>query len=262
LLIVEDNAINQEVARGIAAKLGYGSDVAGDGIEALDALERRSYDAVLMDCHMPEMDGFAATAEIRRREAAHSHVPIIAMTAAAMAEDREKCIAAGMDDHLSKPVKPTDLEATLTRWVGGGTADPGRLPFNGKCAPPESDAVIDAVIDAVQFDGLRRLAEASGNLGFLSGLVDQYLDQATAQLADLRTAAGRGDVAMLQEVAHALKGTSATMSAGGVASASAAVEDAATGGEVAGAEELDRIAVELVRATEALRALAPTSSSR
>jgi len=258
LLIVEDNAINQEVARGMVAKLGYGSDVAGDGIEALEALERRSYDAVLMDSHMPDMDGFAATAEIRRREAGHSHVPIIAMTAAAMAEDREKCIASGMDDYLSKPVKPRDLEATLKRWVGGGTVDPGRQRVNGKRATPEDDAVIDAA----QFDGLRQLAAASGKPNFLSGLVEQYLDQATAHLADLRRAAGRGDVAMLQEVAHSLKGTSATMSASGVAYASAAVEEAAARGEAAGAEELDRIAVELVRATEALRALAPTGPSQ
>jgi len=179
------------------------------------------------------------------------------MTAAAMAEDREKCIAAGMDDYLSKPVKPTDLEAKLTRWVGGGTADPGRQLVNGERSTAEGDAVIDAA----QFDGLSRLAAASGEPGFLSGLVDEFLDQATAQLADLRTAAGRGDIAMLQEVAHCLKGTSATMSASGVAVASAAVEGAAARGEVAGAEELDRIAGELVRATEALRALAPTSPS-
>ena len=121
LLIVEDHAINQQVAQGIAAKLGYRSDVAGDGIEALAALERRSYDAVLMDCHMPEMDGFEATVAIRRREAeGQRHVPIIAMTAGALAEDREKCIVCGMDDYLAKPVKAHQMEAVLKRWARGG----------------------------------------------------------------------------------------------------------------------------------------------
>ena len=118
LLIVEDHAVNQEVAKGMVARLGYSCDVVADGIEALDAMERRNYDAVLMDCHMPRMDGFQATAEIRRREADQRHVPIFALTANALAEDREKCIAAGMDDYLAKPVKTIELEAMLDRWLG------------------------------------------------------------------------------------------------------------------------------------------------
>ncbi|MEJ7764574.1 MAG: ATP-binding protein [Acidimicrobiales bacterium] len=118
VLVVEDHVINQMVATGMLAKLGYGSDVAANGIEALAALQLRSYDAVLMDCHMPEMDGFQATAEIRSREAGQSHIPIIAMTAGALVEDREKCLAGGMDDFLSKPVKAIVLEAVLERWLG------------------------------------------------------------------------------------------------------------------------------------------------
>lgn len=117
LLIVEDQAINQQVARGIAAKLGYRADLAGNGIEAVAACERRSYDAVLMDCHMPEMDGFQAAAAIRRREGGRSHVPIIAVTAGALVEDREKCIAAGMDDYLAKPLTADQLSAVLCRWT-------------------------------------------------------------------------------------------------------------------------------------------------
>ena len=124
LLIVEDHAITPEVARGIVAKLGYSSDVASDGVEALAALERRAYDAVLMDCHMPQMDGFQATAEIRRREqGTRTHTTIIAMTAHAMTGDRDRCIEAGMDDYLTKPVKAEILFEILARWADNdGTA--------------------------------------------------------------------------------------------------------------------------------------------
>ena len=118
ILIVDDNPINQLVAKGMLAMLGFDYDVAGDGREALKALERRSYDAVLMDCHMPQMDGLAATAEIRRREAGRRHVPIIAMTASVLVDDRTKCIAAGMDDYMSKPMTAHGLDEMLKRWVG------------------------------------------------------------------------------------------------------------------------------------------------
>ncbi len=120
LLIVEDNAINQAVAKGMVARLGYDCDVAGNGIEALQALERRQYDAVLMDCQMPEMDGFEATAEIRRGPAATRSVPIVAMTASALIEDRDRCLDAGMDDYLAKPIKGGDLQLVLSRLLPAG----------------------------------------------------------------------------------------------------------------------------------------------
>ena len=117
LLIVEDNAINQEVAKGMAARLGFTCDVAANGIEALAAMGLREYDAVLMDCQMPEMDGYEATAEIRRREAGWRHVPIIGLTAGALVGDRDKCIGAGMDDYLAKPLRARDLDTLLNFWV-------------------------------------------------------------------------------------------------------------------------------------------------
>ena len=118
LLIVEDNVVNQLVMKEMVKHLGYGFDIAADGHEALAALERRAYSAVVMDCYMPEMDGFTATAELRRREGHAKHTPVIALTAGATQEDRENCIAAGMDDYLTKPVSRAQLASVLHRWVG------------------------------------------------------------------------------------------------------------------------------------------------
>ena len=118
ILIVEDNAANLKVAVRMVERLGYRADVAGNGTEALNVLGQVRYDAVLMDCQMPEMDGYEATREIRRGEDDRRHLPIIAMTASAMAGDRERCLAAGMDDYISKPVKLHIVAAVLERWLG------------------------------------------------------------------------------------------------------------------------------------------------
>ncbi len=117
ILIVEDNKVNQLVATKLLERLGYGFSIANNGVEGVRAFQAGGYDAILMDCQMPEMDGFEATAEIRRLEAGVGHIPIIAMTAAAMEGDREKCIAAGMDDFTTKPVRMEAVSTVLERWV-------------------------------------------------------------------------------------------------------------------------------------------------
>ena len=118
LLVVEDNATNQLVAVGILESLGFTAEVAANGLEALQALARTPFAAVLMDCHMPVMDGYTATGQIRANEGAARHTPVIAMTAGAVQGDRELCLEAGMDDYVSKPVSPQGLDVVLTHWLG------------------------------------------------------------------------------------------------------------------------------------------------
>lgn len=118
--MAEDNIINQKVAQNILNKLGYKADVVADGLEAVQALELINYDIVFMDCQMPEMDGFTATAVIRGPESKvlNHAVPIIAMTANAMKGDREQCLDAGMNDYLAKPMKKSDVAEMLDKWLG------------------------------------------------------------------------------------------------------------------------------------------------
>jgi two-component system, sensor histidine kinase and response regulator len=118
ILLVEDNLINQQVAVGILQIQGYSVSVANNGKEALEAHAQGAFDLILMDCHMPEMDGFEATMEIRKREQPSGRrIPIVALTANAMAQDREECLAAGMNDHLSKPFSMQTLQDMLNRWM-------------------------------------------------------------------------------------------------------------------------------------------------
>jgi CheY-like chemotaxis protein len=117
VLVVEDNIVNQKVAARMLEKLGTRPDLAADGREAVEMFGLLPYDLIFMDCQMPEMDGYAATREIRRREGSNRHVPIVAMTAEVLAGCREQCLAAGMDDHLPKPVKLEFLFEALRKWI-------------------------------------------------------------------------------------------------------------------------------------------------
>jgi CheY-like chemotaxis protein len=132
VLVAEDNPVNQILVVRMLENLGYQADLVGDGAEAIHAVERTRYAVVLMDCEMPNVDGYEASREIRRREAGRTHLSIIAMTAHSMAGDREKCLAAGMDDYISKPMRAQQLGETIARNLP--TAAPvGRPVADGHC---------------------------------------------------------------------------------------------------------------------------------
>ena len=120
-MLAEDNVVNQKVAAGMLQRLGFGADVASNGLEALEKCMRRPYDLVFMDCHMPELDGYDAAEELRRREGGERRTTIIALTADAREGTRERCLKAGMDDYIVKPVRLEDLRQALQKWAPGAS---------------------------------------------------------------------------------------------------------------------------------------------
>jgi PAS domain S-box-containing protein len=199
VLLAEDNAVNQRLAVAVLEKRGHHVVVVGSGREALAALDREPFDAVLMDVQMPEMDGYEATAAIRAREAATGrHTPIIAMTAHAMKGDREHCLAAGMDGYVSKPLRSDALFAALEGLApdAGATAD-------GPTAPPAGQALDPAA-------ALRRV---SGDEGLLKELAGLCLDECAKLTGEIRTAIAARDGPKLRMAAHTLKGSVATFAA-------------------------------------------------
>jgi PAS domain S-box-containing protein len=248
VLVAEDNAVNQKVAVMMLEKLGYRADVAANGLEALEALSRISYAAVLMDVQMPEMDGYEATAEIRRREGALRHTPIIAMTANAMQGDREKALEAGMDDYVPKPVKPQELEAVLERWISDADeteseSEPEVLAVQageglaaGQDPPDQADPLDQDPLDRSVLVGLRELDE-EGEPEILIELIELFSTGVPPQLAALREAVEAGDARSVGRIAHTLKGSSANMGARRMWSVSAQLEGMGGAGELGGAGE-------------------------
>ncbi len=262
ILVVEDNKVNQLVASGVLAKLGYEVDLANNGLEGLQAATTTDYAAVLMDCHMPEMDGYAATAAIRRSQGDGRHTPIIAMTAGVMAEDRARCLTAGMDDFLSKPIDVAAVEGALARWVSGRVplprAEPGAEP-----APAPSRVEDVPVIDETRLEVLRRLGPADG-MGLLPAVAGAFLADSPRQLAGLRDAAHTGDGNSLARGAHQLKGAAANLGAVAVAASCSELERigrSAAAGEAAGVAGagvvLDRLEAELEAAASRLATALP-----
>jgi CheY-like chemotaxis protein len=208
ILIAEDNVINQKVALLQLQQLGYAADVVADGEETLAALRRQRYDLILMDVQMPGMDGLEATRRIRNEWPAAERPRIIAMTANALREDRETCLAAGMDDFLSKPVLLEDLCAALSR--GGGTAVAALSPPVASPAASSGDG--DESFDPKYIDQLRQLQDRSGR-ELVSPIIDRFLAEAPLRIAELRRALAAGDDHKFVFVAHTFKSSCAQLGA-------------------------------------------------
>jgi CheY-like chemotaxis protein len=252
VLVVEDNPVNQALAVAILAKLGYRAEVAGNGREAVEAVAQAAYAAVLMDCQLPVLDGYQATAEIRRREGTDRHTPIIAMTAAALPGDRERCLAAGMDDYIAKPVLVADVEVVLSRWLGGEVTA-RTVAGSAHWAESAGD-----VLDPDRLAELEQLDSAENGSPFLGMLVDCFLTRAPADLASLDAAVQRGDATAIYHVAHRLKGAAATLGSPGMVDLCQKLEALATTGGLAPARELlCCLEQELGRVTGALDVAVP-----
>ena len=222
LLVAEDNAVNQKVVVHMLEKLGYCADVVANGCEAIEALSRIPYTAVLMDCRMPEMDGFEACARIRQREQLYGgHTPIIAVTANAMEADREHCLAAGMDDYIRKPVSIDALAAALMRWVGGGEPEVSSTP-----AREDMEHVIDRA------ELMERL---SGDAELLRNLVAVFRADCPRMLAAIQAAVAERNGAALERAAHAFKGAAGNFAAHRTMEAARQLEDMARRNDLAGA---------------------------
>jgi CheY-like chemotaxis protein len=199
ILLAEDNPINRELAVRILSKRGHTVTVAENGMVAVELFVKETFDAVLMDVQMPEMDGYEATAAIRRKEkSTGKHIPIIAMTAHAMKGDREKCLAAGMDAYISKPVHVEELVKVtegLTRNMG---------PIDRSAEPPSALAAVD--LEAA-------LSRVEGDETLLSDLAKMFCEESPRMLAAVRDAIESKNAIGLERSAHALKGSLATFAA-------------------------------------------------
>lgn len=203
ILIVDDNAINRHVAEKHLSYLGHTADLANDGYEALHAARRKDYALIFMDCQMSGCDGFAATAEIRRREAHTRHTPIVAMTAHALPGDRERCLAAGMDDYLAKPLRRSDLAAMLERWLPRAQTSISIAP-NGNYAPPATVITQETLENALGW------TRAEDPLMFAE-IISIFVHETKERLATLRESLEAADWAVVARISHALRGSSGTL---------------------------------------------------
>jgi len=237
ILVAEDNTVNREVAMGQLRKLGYEADAVTNGAEAIEAVRRGGYELVLMDCEMPIVSGFAATQVIRASK--QPDIPIIALTADSMQADRDRCLAAGMNDYLSKPTDLTKLADMLARWL------PAELTRVEEPVAPECDGPSTAV-----FNGEDLLMRLMGDRQLAGVVVQAFLEDAPSQLSMLQKRLDEGDADGIRSQAHTLRGASGTVAAENLCALAEAMEVAGRAGRLDQCGEfLPRVVAEFHRYT-------------
>ena len=227
MLVVEDNPINQEVARYQLEKMGYRADIAKDGIDALAMLELSDYALVLMDCHMPQMDGFETTARIRSRSDDKAQIPIIAVTASGGAGERDKCLQAGMDDFLLKPFRKEELSEKIAKWLPSAPLSEEVAKLGGVLSDTANDVA----------KGLKQLEEDYGK-EMVVKIVEMFIPDANARIAKIDQAIKQEDFGALEEAAHGLKSGAANIGAKEMAQLCQQLETQGELGQLGNASEL------------------------
>ena len=231
ILLAEDNVVNQEVALGMLRKLGQCADAVADGAQALAALARSPYDLVLMDLQMPEMDGLAAARAIRDPGSAvlDHHVPIVAVTAAALRGDRDRCLDAGMNDYITKPVAVRALVDVLNRWLPETNGSPQPAPAPTAAGTSTREA---AEPDLPVFDRPGMLERLMNDEALAAIILDRFRESAPRQVAAVRTALAAGDADGIRRAAHSLKGAAANVGGERVRRAAFELEQAGQAGDL------------------------------
>ncbi len=237
VLVVDDEPVNVRITLAHLARLGHAADAVEDGARALEQLARRRYDAVLMDCHMPNLDGYETTRRLRVLEHGSRRTPVIAVTAYAVVGERERCLAAGMDDYLAKPFRAEELGAILTRWLGQGAAD------EAPAAAAPAVAMDEGIVATLR------------QLGILGRVVPLFLGKLDERLSTLRARLAGGDLDSVRSIAHTLCGASGQVGAAGFSAACRRVEHAAAAGDAAAVaaalDEVEAVAPATVAALDA-----------
>ncbi|MGB7739060.1 MAG: response regulator [Steroidobacteraceae bacterium] len=260
VLLVEDNAVNREVARGMLDLLGCEVTLAGDGIEGASAFESGQYDVVLMDCHMPELDGYGATRRMRAWENTNGRprTPVVALTANALEGDREKCLAAGMDDYLSKPFTADQLRGVLEPLVSGPEGQSIHAATAARAEPAQPPHAASGNDAAVLNDNALaqiRALQQPGGPNLLDKVIALYMDSSQSLLEKVRAGLAVGDARKLSEAAHALKSSSANVGATSLAEIAGQLEASGREADLHRAHLLaDQLFHEHQRVVEALRA--------
>ncbi|MCP4693867.1 MAG: response regulator, partial [Desulfobacterales bacterium] len=221
VLLVEDNRINQRVAAGILGRYGCRVEVVGNGEEAVDRLREKAFDLIFMDAHMPVMDGFEATRKIREREEPGARTPIVAMTALAMAGDRERCLEAGMDDYIAKPIKSKAIFDALLKYCS-------ELQGEDEAAPDEREAIEADAKPVLNPSQLLDIGDSDEEL--ILELIGEFMKDAPVLLDNLREAIDLGDQDRITKKAHKLNGLAANFGGERFLEMGLAIENAAREG--------------------------------